>query len=174
MERGRAKSRRRIKRIMILFCYLRLLGSLRAHNPPYPPPPSFLSLSPASVGTRLCENHFYYRHFVYQIWLVSCCLHWTDHCCFNWVSFQHHARGLWKGLVKSLVQNSLDLFMFLSKDPSLYILGNKGTKINTFVEKIQWFVSESFPATSCNYVCYNWTGIWKKAIQSKNITVVSL
>ena len=29
-------------------------------------------------------------------------------------------------------------------------------------------------STSCNYVCYNWTGIWKEAIQSKNITFVSL
>ena len=133
MERGRAKSR-----------YYSAPGDPRAPLPPTPPPLS-LSLSSASVGTRLCErlifncwgillsyDHFYYRHVVYQIWLVSCCLHRTGHCCFNWVSFQHYARRFWKGLVKSLAQNCLDLFMYLSIDPSLYIPEKKGTKNKYF------------------------------------------
>ena len=139
---------------------------------PESPDPPFLSL-PLWWERGCVKIISYYRHFVYQIWLVSCFLHWTDHCCFNWVSFQHHARSFWKGLVKSSVQNSLDLFMCLSIDPSLYIPGNKGTKNKHF----RWestVICIGREATSCNYVCYNWTGIWKKAIQSKNITVVSL
>ena len=60
----------------------------------------------------------------------------------------------------------------VSIDPSLYIPGNKGTKVTLSLRKfsdLYWRVS-----SSCNYVSYNWTGIWKKAIKSKNITVVSL
>ena len=54
MERGRAKSRWRVKRIMILFCYL-LLGPQRAQNPH---PPSFLSLS------RLGGNEVVWKSFL--------------------------------------------------------------------------------------------------------------
>ena len=79
-----------------------------------------------------------------------------------WASFWSKNRGAWIPWIRHCVNRPFPVYSSEQRHQKLTLSLRKFSDLYRRV------------STSCNYVCYNWTGIWKEAIQSKNITFVSL